>query len=67
MLAYLSAPLVLDGDEPLVLGAVNLAGTAPNAFDPLDEALLTVFTRRFRCRSSCPRAGRCAPSAGSPG
>ncbi|MGI8332489.1 ANTAR domain-containing protein [Actinomadura scrupuli] len=44
MLAYLSAPLLLDGDDPVVLGAVNLAGTEPNAFDPLDEALLTVFT-----------------------
>jgi GAF domain-containing protein len=40
--SYLSAPLML-GDEP-VLGALNVYGRAPDAFDPVDEALLSLFT-----------------------
>jgi GAF domain-containing protein len=40
--SYLSAPLVLD-DEP-VLGSLNLYGRTPDAFDPVDEALVRLFT-----------------------
>jgi GAF domain-containing protein len=40
--AYLSAPLLL-GDEP-VLGALNVYGRAADAFDPVDEALIGLFT-----------------------
>jgi GAF domain-containing protein len=43
MLSYLSAPLVLDDDSP-VLGALNVYGRIPNAFDLLDEAIVTLFT-----------------------
>jgi GAF domain-containing protein len=43
MLSYLSAPLVLDGENS-VLGALNVYGRTPNAFDSLDEALVTLFT-----------------------
>jgi GAF domain-containing protein len=42
MRSYLSAPLVL-GDEP-VLGALNMFGRTADAFDPIDEALLSLFT-----------------------
>ena len=42
MRSYLSAPLRL-GDEP-ILGSLNVYGAAVNAFDPLDEALITLFT-----------------------
>jgi GAF domain-containing protein len=42
MRAYLSAPLLL-GDDP-VLGALNVYGREPDAFDPLDEALINLFT-----------------------
>jgi GAF domain-containing protein len=40
--SYLSAPLILD-DEP-VLGSLNLYGRTPDAFDPVDEALVRLFT-----------------------
>ncbi|MEU4806811.1 GAF and ANTAR domain-containing protein [Actinosynnema sp. NPDC023587] len=39
--AYLSAPLVVEGD---VLGALNLYSSVEAAFDPFDEALLRLFT-----------------------
>jgi AmiR/NasT family two-component response regulator len=42
--AYLTAPLVLDGDDPLLLGALNVHGYVDTAFDPFDEALLRLFT-----------------------
>jgi GAF domain-containing protein len=42
MRSYLSAPLTL-GDEP-VLGSLNLYGRGADAFDPIDEALLRLFT-----------------------
>jgi GAF domain-containing protein len=42
MHSYLSAPLML-GDEP-VLGALNIYGRAPDAFYPVDEALMGLFT-----------------------
>ena len=42
MRSYLSAPLVL-GDEP-VLGALNTYAPAAAAFDPIDEALLSLVT-----------------------
>jgi GAF domain-containing protein len=42
MWAYLSAPLLL-GDEPAI-GALNLYGQSPDAFDRIDEALLGLFT-----------------------
>jgi GAF domain-containing protein len=42
MRSYLSAPLLL-GDEP-VLGALNMYSRSPDAFDPMDEALLHLFT-----------------------
>jgi GAF domain-containing protein len=42
MHSYLSVPLVL-GDEP-VLGALNTYGRAADAFDPIDQALLSLFT-----------------------
>jgi GAF domain-containing protein len=42
MHSYLSAPLML-GDEP-VLGALNIYGRAPDAFCPVDEALMGLFT-----------------------
>jgi GAF domain-containing protein len=41
MRSYLSAPLML-GDGPL-LGSLNLYGRAPDAFGPLDEALVTLL------------------------
>lgn len=41
LLCYLSAPLLL-GDGPL-LGALNLYGREPDAFGPVDEALLTLL------------------------
>jgi GAF domain-containing protein len=40
--SYLSAPVVL-GDEP-VLGSLNMYGRATDAFDPVDEALLSFLT-----------------------
>ncbi len=40
--SYLSAPLLL-GDEPM-LGSLNIYGHERDAFDPLDEALITLFT-----------------------
>jgi GAF domain-containing protein len=43
MLSYLSAPLLLDDETP-VLGALNIYGQTQNAFDPLDEAIVTLFT-----------------------
>ncbi|WP_308258342.1 ANTAR domain-containing response regulator [Saccharothrix obliqua] len=39
--AYLSAPLVVEGD---VLGSLNLYSSVEAAFDPFDEALLRLFT-----------------------
>jgi GAF domain-containing protein len=42
MHSYLSAPLML-GDEP-VLGALNVYGRATDAFYPVDEALMGLFT-----------------------
>jgi GAF domain-containing protein len=42
MRSYLSAPLIL-GDEP-VLGALNTYSRTADAFGPIDEALLSVFT-----------------------
>jgi GAF domain-containing protein len=42
MRSYLSAPLIL-GDEP-VLGALNVYGRTSGAFDPVDEALMNLFT-----------------------
>lgn len=41
--SYLSAPLVLDVDGEHI-GALNLYGRSPDAFDPFDEALLRLFT-----------------------
>jgi GAF domain-containing protein len=40
--SYLSVPLLL-GDEP-VLGALNIYGRAADAFEPVDEALISLFT-----------------------
>jgi GAF domain-containing protein len=42
MRSYLSAPLVL-GDEP-VPGALNMYSRAADAFDPIDEVVLSLFT-----------------------
>jgi GAF domain-containing protein len=42
MRAFLSAPLLLD-DAP-VLGALNVYGRDVDAFDPVDEALIGLFT-----------------------
>ncbi|WP_461119036.1 ANTAR domain-containing response regulator [Saccharothrix stipae] len=40
VLAYLSAPIMLEDD---VLGSLNLYGSHERAFDPFDEALLRLF------------------------
>jgi GAF domain-containing protein len=42
MRSYLSAPLLL-GEEP-VLGSLNIYGRDTDAFEPVDEALISLFT-----------------------
>lgn len=44
VLAYLSAPLVVDVDGYELLGSLNLYSETENGFDPFDEALLRLFT-----------------------
>ncbi|GGP67490.1 GAF and ANTAR domain-containing protein [Saccharothrix coeruleofusca] len=44
VLAYLSAPLVVDVDGHELLGSLNLYSETESGFDPFDEALLRLFT-----------------------
>lgn len=43
MRSYLSSPLLLDDEEP-ELGALNVYGRDADAFDSLDEALVSLYT-----------------------